>query len=420
MSETAPSPVRLRAVTREIADTADLLEYADPGDPLVWTRRGAWLVGVGSALTLTASGAEIATLAARWREIVADAQIDDHVHAPGTGLVAFGALPFDAQSATTAVLTVPRLAIGHREGRTWATWILPEAGAADPAEPRAIPFGPHWSAAVGPGNLTPEGYQEAVRLGLAAIHSGEVSKVVLARDLVGTVPVDADLRRLVRSLASGYPDTWVYAVDGLIGASPETLVSVMGGQVTARVLAGTVARGADPDTDRDAALRLATSAKDLAEHGYAVRSLIDALTPHTTALAAGEQPFTLALPNVWHLATDVEATTAADTSALDLLQVLHPTAAVAGTPTAAALAAIRRIEPSDRGRYAGPVGWVDARGDGEWAIALRGAQFDLAAAEEGGIPFTAHAGAGIVAGSDPEAEMLETRVKFRPIVDALA
>lgn len=407
-------------MTREIAPLGDLLEYADPADPLVWSRRGAWLVGVGDALTLTAAGTDIASLADRWREVAAAAHVDDHVEAPGSGLVAFGALPFAAHSASPAVLTVPRLTIGHAADRTWATWVLPDAGAPDPTEPIPVPFGPHWSAAVGPGALTPEGYQDAVRAGLAAIAAGEVSKVVLARDLAGTVPAGSDLRRLVRSLASGYPDTWVYAVHGLIGASPETLVTVAGGTVTARVLAGTVARGADPDADREAALALASSVKDLDEHGYAVRSLVDALTPHTSALAASEQPFTLALPNVWHLASDVEATTAADTSVLDLIAVLHPTAAVAGTPTDAALAAIARIEPSDRGRYAGPVGWVDAHGDGEWAIALRGAQFDLAGADDTGIPFTAHAGAGIVAGSDPEAELLETRVKFRPIVDALA
>lgn len=407
-------------MTREIAPLGDLLEYADPADPLVWSRRGAWLVGVGDALTLTAAGTDTASLADRWREVAAAAHVDDHVEAPGSGLVAFGALPFAAHSASPAVLTVPRLTIGHAADRTWATWVLPDAGAPDPTEPIPVPFGPHWSAAVGPGALTPEGYQDAVRAGLAAIAAGEVSKVVLARDLAGTVPAGSDLRRLVRSLASGYPDTWVYAVHGLIGASPETLVTVAGGTVTARVLAGTVARGADPDADREAALALASSVKDLDEHGYAVRSLVDALTPHTSALAASEQPFTLALPNVWHLATDVEATTAADTSVLDLIAVLHPTAAVAGTPTDAALAAIARIEPSDRGRYAGPVGWVDAHGDGEWAIALRGAQFDLAGADDTGIPFTAHAGAGIVAGSDPEPELLETRVKFRPIVDALA
>ncbi len=418
---------RLRVLTREIAPPGDVLQYADPNDPLVWTRRGAWLVGVGDALTLTASAGDTDTLTAQWHAVAEAAQIDDPVKHPGSGLVAFGALPFDRRSAATAVLTVPRLTIGHRDGLTWATWILPELApgepAVDPDEPQKIGFGPQWSAAVGPGTLTAEGYERAVRAGLAAIAAGEVSKVVLARDLVGTVPAGADLRRLVRSLASAYPDTWVYAVDGLLGASPETLVTVSGGTGTARVLAGTVARGADPDDDREAALRLATSQKDLAEHGYAVRSLVDALGPHTSALATSEEPFTLALPNLWHLATDVEGAVAEGTSALDLLRVLHPTAAVAGTPTDAALDAIARIEPFDRGRYAGPVGWVDAHGDGEWAIALRGAQFDLTAAREdagAGIPFTAHAGAGIVAGSSPEAEMLETRVKFRPIVDALA
>lgn len=419
MSQNPRSMPSLRVLTREIAPLSDLLEYADPADPLVWARRGSWLVGVGDALTLTAPAGEADALAARWREVAERAEVDDAVGAPGSGLVAFGALPFAPDSGAAAVLRVPHLTIGHRDDRTWATWVLPDAGEPEPSEPQAIPFGPHWSAAVGPGALTPEGYQDAVRRGLAAIAAGEVSKVVLARDLVGTVPAGADLRRLVRSLASGYPDTWVYAVDGLIGASPETLVTVSGGTVTARVLAGTIARGADPDADRAAALALASSGKDLAEHEYAVRSLVDALAPRTSALAAGDQ-FTLPLPNVWHLATDVEATVATGTSALDLLQVLHPTAAVAGTPTGAAVAAIARIEPFDRGRYAGPVGWVDAHGDGEWAIALRGAQFDLAGADETGIPFSAHAGAGIVAASDPEAELLETRVKFRPIVDALA
>lgn len=427
MSTTPAGPARLRVLTREIAHQADILEYADPHDPLVWTRRGSWLVGVGDALTLTAAADDTAGLAARWRDVSDAAEIDDPVGIPGSGLLAFGALPFDTRSSATAILTVPRLTIGHRDGLTWATWILPDSAPGeaqpDPDEPQKVGFGPQWSAGVGPGVLTAAGYEDAVRAGLAAIRSGEVSKVVLARDLVGTVPAGADLRRLVRSLASAYPDTWVYAVDGLVGASPETLVTVSGGTVTARVLAGTVARGADPDEDRAAALRLATSQKDLAEHGYAVHSLVDALGPHTSALATSEAPFTLALPNVWHLATDVEGSVAEGTSALDLLRVLHPTAAVAGTPTGAALDAIARIEPFDRGRYAGPVGWVDAHGDGEWAIALRGAQFDLAAARKdagAGIPFTAHAGAGIVAGSDPEAELLETRVKFRPIVDALA
>ena len=211
-----------------------------------------------------------------------------------------------------------------------------------------------------------------------------MSKVVLARDLVGSVPAGSDLRRLVRALASGYPDCWTYAVDGIIGASPETLVTVSGGTVTARVLAGTAPRGADADADTAASLALATSAKDQDEHLYAVQSVLASLRPHTSALAASEQPFTLKLPNVFHLATDVEGELSGGASALDLVAALHPTAAVAGTPTDAALEVIRRLEPFDRGRYAGPVGWVDANGDGEWAIALRCAQFDLDAAPADG------------------------------------
>ncbi|GAA2009978.1 isochorismate synthase EntC [Microbacterium ulmi] len=206
---------------------------------------------------------------------------------------------------------------------------------------------------------------------------------MLARDVVGTVPVGSDLRRLVRALATDYPDTWTYAVDGLIGASPETLVTVSGGTVTARVLAGTIPRGTDAGDDVAASDTLAHSDENLDEHRYAVRSV------------------------------------------LDLVAALHPTAAVAGTPTDAAIEVIRRIEPFDRGRYAGPVGWVDANGDGEWAIALRCAQIGAPPARRFAtysdtIPVVAHAGAGIVAGSDPDAELIETRVKFRPIVDALA
>jgi menaquinone-specific isochorismate synthase len=241
---------------------------------------------------------------------------------------------------------------------------------------------------------------------------------VLARDVVGSIPGGADLRRLVRALAHDYPDTWTFAVDGLVGASPETLVTVNDGQLTARVLAGTTPRGTDHDDDAAASASLAHSAKDLNEHRFAVQSVIDTLSPHARDIEADAEPFALELPNLWHLATDVAGSITNGASALDLVAVMHPTAAVAGTPTDAAIAAIRTLEPFDRGRYAGPVGWVDGNGDGEWAIALRCAQIGAADGER--IRVTAHAGAGIVAGSAPETELLETRVKLRPIIDALA
>ncbi|MDL9981576.1 isochorismate synthase [Microbacterium sp. ASV49] len=417
--------------TREIAPAEDLLEFADPREPLAWLRRSDGFVGTGPIVWrvdvgggLPAARTRFEALSHFWSELVDAASVDDAVRLPGTGLVAFGAFAFDEASTMSSSLVVPSVIIGRHGGRGWITRIH-VAGEPAPGDPHPTTYGPYWAGTVGPGALSPDGYQAAVREGLTAIETGEVGKVVLARDLVGSVPVDADLRRLARSLSSGYPDTWTYAVDGIIGASPETLVTVSGGTVTARVLAGTAPRGADADADVAASLALATSSKDLDEHEYAVQSVLASLRPHTTALAASEQPFTLKLPNVWHLATDVEGDLADGSSALDLVRALHPTAAVAGTPTDAAIAAIRRIEPFDRGRYAGPVGWIGSDGDGEWAIALRCAQFPGPiprgyAEYTAGRRVVAHAGAGIVAGSDPESELLETRVKFRPIVDALA
>ncbi len=410
--------LRLRVVTREVETVDEVLTHADPSNPTFWSRRGDAIAAFGEAILLSSDPRGIG---AEWRALTATADIDDPLGLPGTGLIAFGAFAFDPKAAAPRTLRVPAVVVGRRGSRSWVTRIAPADAAQDAAIlPTRTEFGPYWSASLGPGALDHSGYQAAVRGGLAAIAAGEVSKVVLARELAGSAPTGSDLRRLARALATGYPDCWTYAVDGIIGASPETLVTVSGGTVTARVLAGTAPRGADADADTAASLALATSAKDQDEHLYAVQSVLASLRPHTSALAASEQPFMLKLPNVFHLATDVEGELSGGASALDLVAALHPTAAVAGTPTDAALAVIRRLEPFDRGRYAGPVGWVDANGDGEWAIALRCAQFDLDAADGHDIPLRAHAGAGIVAGSDPEAELLETRVKFRPIVDALA
>jgi menaquinone-specific isochorismate synthase len=180
------------------------------------------------------------------------------------------------------------------------------------------------------------------------------------------------------------------------------------------VLAGSAARGLDANSDLDAASALATSTKDQDEHEFAVQNVLSSLRPHSPAVTASDTPFTLKLPNLWHLASDVEGVLVDGSSSLDLLTSLHPTAAVAGTPTTDAITAIGQLEPFDRGRYSGPVGWVGADGDGEWAIALRCAQVS----EDGRV--TAWAGAGIVADSDPEHELVETRMKFRPIVEAFA
>lgn len=408
--------------TRQIDPVEDLLAYADPARPLAWLRRGDGIVAVGEPFAEIRPTAEpgqtrLEALATLWRGMSAEAEVSDPLRLPGTGLVAFGAFTFDPSSTADSVLTIPSRVLGRHGDRFWETRIRLATDTSHAPALQTRPYGPHWAGTVGPGAQTPQGYQDSVRAALERIADGELSKVVLARDLRGTVPAGSDLRRLVRALATGYPDTWAFAVDGLIGASPETLVTVQDGTVTARVLAGTIGRGADADADTAASTHLASSIKDLDEHQYAVQSVLTELRPHTRALAASEQPFLLKLPNLFHLATDVEGELEDGKTALDLVRALHPTAAVAGTPTAAALSAIRDLEPFDRGRYAGPVGWVDADGNGEWAIALRCAQFTATA---GSIGVTAYAGAGIVAGSDPESELLETRVKFRPLVDALA
>ncbi len=426
-------PPALVVETREIEHVDDLLAYASPDEPLAWLRRGDGIVGIGSVggyrrdprIPLEVDPATLPSPADHWRHLASTAEVDDPVRLPGTGLVAFGTLVFDDRSSATSLLTIPQAVIGRHRGRSWVTRIRQtDLSRPDPAVERT-PYGAYWSATLGPGTLNPAGYQAAVREAVDAIVRGELEKVVLARDLVGTIPAGADLRRLVRALADDYPDTWTFAVDGLIGASPETLVTASRGVVTARVLAGTIPRGADAHDDTEASTALAHSPKDLDEHRYAVQSVLATLGPHVRHLRADPEPFTLKLPNLWHLATDVAGDLADHASALDLVAALHPTAAVAGTPTDAALDLIRRLEPFDRGRYAGPVGWIDGDGNGEWAIALRCAQIGGPpprnfATYSATIPVVAHAGAGIVAQSNPDTELLETRVKFRPIVDALA
>jgi menaquinone-specific isochorismate synthase len=242
---------------------------------------------------------------------------------------------------------------------------------------------------------------------------------VLARDLIVAADEPLDPRRLLRRLAARFPDCWTFAVDGLLGATPELLLRRTGRELSARVLAGTVPRGAGADDDRLAAALLG-SAKDRAEHELAVDSLVSALQPYCTSLTAPVEPELLTLANVRHLATDVTGTQArtgprSRAGLLELIGAVHPTAAVGGTPTAEAVAVIGQLEAMDRGRYAGPVGWLDANGDGEFGLALRCAEISPA------DPCTARlfAGCGIVAGSDPAAELAETQAKFAAFQAAL-
>jgi menaquinone-specific isochorismate synthase len=392
----------------QIDDIGPLIPLLDPVDPLLFVRRGYGIGGIGEALRLEFTGPDrMKDAAAAWRDILAAATVTDPLGVPGSGLVALGSFAFSQHSIATSVLIVPSVIIGRRDGLSWITRVNTNAPV-----PRPRPFGAEYRISLLPGSMSPDAFVAAVDTAIERIHAGDLSKVVLARDLVGHLPEGADLRLVLASLALGYPDCFTYAVNGFIGSSPETLVRVDAGSVSARVLAGSTGRGANAETDHNAAVSLATSTKDLDEHQYALASVLSALTPHSANLATSDAPFTLKLPNLWHLASDVAGTLTDGSSSLDLMAALHPTAAVAGTPTQAALDLIHELEPFDRGRYAGPVGWVGANGDGEWAVALRCAHVS----QSGRV--TAYAGGGVVDGSVAARELAETKLKFRPVVEA--
>jgi menaquinone-specific isochorismate synthase len=352
----------------------------------------------------------LADAAAWWADHVAGLDVDDRVGVPGSGPVLFASVAFDPAEGTS-VFVVPEIVVGRRAGVTWVT-TADEPHAALTA-PRPVPAvdGPRLRYA--DGALGPAGWCAAVATAVERISAGELDKVVLARDLVATADAPIDVRWPLRRLGAQYDMCWTFHVDGMFGATPELLVRREKGLVTSRVLAGTIRRTGDDEHDLTLAATLARSSKDLEEHEYAVRSVADALAPYCSSMNVPEAPFVLHLPNVMHLATDV-AGVAHDTGAnvLELAAALHPSAAVGGTPTKLAVEMIAEIEGMDRGRYAGPVGWMDARGDGEFGIALRSAELT-------GDRVRLFAGCGIVAGSDPEAELAESQAKFVPVRDAL-
>ncbi len=419
MTRTATAAPPLTVSTRILDDPGAVLRHTLPDTPLAFVRNGDGIVGIGEALRFEFTGpARMRDAAEVWKTIAERAVVDDPVQLRGSGLVAFGAFAFADDSAATSVLIVPRVVVGRRRGKAWLTAIDTTPDPAPLAFTRtSVPVphvGPHLSVTFSPGRIDEDAYAASVAEAVRRITAGDAQKVVLARDLVGSLPPGADRRALLLDLADTYPQCVTFAVDGLVGATPETLARTDGTRLTARVLAGSAARGTDAVSDRAAAEALASSAKDVSEHAFAIRSLVDALRPLATDLRVDPEPFRLQLPNLWHLASDVQATLPVGTTSLDIADALHPTAAVAGTPTDVAVRLVAELEGVDRGRYAGPVGWLGASGDGEWMLALRSAEID----QDGAV--RAWAGAGIVGESDPAREVAETALKFRPIRDALA
>jgi menaquinone-specific isochorismate synthase len=406
-------PGRLLVRTIELPDPGDLLAQLPQPDAVAWLHHGAGLVGWGEAARVTLpAGEDRFTAGEKWlRSLFDAAAVEDRVQVRGSGPVAFGTFTFDA-SCDGSVLIVPRTVLGRDgRGRAWLTTVTGDA--ADPGEtmnarPPAIV---RWRE----GSLPPPQWEQAVAEAVTAIKAGGLRKVVLARDLFAIAAEPIDARVVLGRLADRYPECFTFACDGMVGATPELLVRRAGDQVSALVLGGTTPRGADPERDQALGAELLASAKNTEEHAYAVASIRDALGPLCQRLDVEARPALLKFPNLQHLGTRVQGTLAANgtpKSALALAAAVHPPAAVCGTPTAAALELIRELEHMDRERYAGPVGWVDADGNGEWGIAIRGAQL-------AGNTARLFAGCGIVAASDPAAELAETLVKLQPMRAAL-
>jgi menaquinone-specific isochorismate synthase len=386
----------LVARTREIDPPDRLLDALAP-DGFAWLGDGAGFVTAGVAARVPAADAG---------RVLAGMDVDDPVACPGTGAVAVGALSF--ADAGRDELVIPSSVTGVDEnGRAWRTDIG-----------RAPRVHPPWAAP--PSRFSVEGcvsratWASQVHAVLDAVRAGTLAKAVLARDVVVHADAPFDARVVVDRLRLTQGGCAVFAADALVGATPELLVRRRGARVVSRPMAGTIARGATDDGDRAAEATLAASVKDGLEHRLVVEAVIEGMRAGGVDVTTVTGPEVARLATVSHLATTIAGTVEPGSarSALELALQLHPTPAVAGAPRDAALAVLRDLETFDRRRYAGPVGWVDARGDGEWAVALRCAELEGASAR-------LVAGAGIVAGSDPDAEWAETQAKLEPMLRVL-
>ena len=419
----APAVIPQLVARSEIIDASHpyaslpLLDLLPARGGLAWVRDGYGLVGWGEAARLVVRGRERFSRAQRWwADVVRESEQHDFVHLNGSGLVAFSSFAFEPGRS---VVVIPHVVVGRRDGVTWVT-VISDKNETE-LDPRMLLGEKDAPAEIGDvvfeeGTQPAATWQRAVSDAVDRINRGEVDKVVLARDVMAKSTLPLDTRNILHRLANSYSECWAFLVDGLVGATPELLVRRNGDLVTSRVLAGTVRRGKDHDTDADLAEALLASDKDQEEHEYAVSSVAQALAAHCTDLSVPEEPRLLRLANVQHLATDVNGRLADEVPVLSLAASLHPTAAVCGTPTERASNVIRALEGMDRGRYAGPVGWMDSHFDGELGIALRCGEIDA----DDPHRIRLFAGCGIVAGSDPVAELAESSAKLEPMRQALS
>ena len=402
-------------ITTEVLGEISVLTSVENQSELTtaWIRSGDGLIGFGEYKKIEVSGSDRFKQARTWwNNQLSDFKIQNNVHGSGTGPVLFASFSFDSNEKS--VLIIPEIILGRKNGKSWVTWIgqgrQPDFSKVSNAKASGEIS---WSD----GSISEDEWRAQVGFAVKAIKENRLEKVVLARDQVATSTTQINSRSLLQRLEIEYPSTWLFLVDGLVGATPELLVRLSKSLVTSRVLAGTIRKTGNEDRDLALAASLAKSSKDLEEHEYAVRSVADALEPFCSSTNVPESPFVLHLSNVMHLATDVTGVlndSAKQADVFTLVEQLHPSAAVCGTPTDLANNLITELEQMNRGRYAGPVGWIDANGDGEIAIALR---CGLLSQDRKSIRI--FAGCGIVAGSDPANEFAESQAKLMPMRTAL-
>lgn len=405
-------------------------------------RDGFALAGLGAAHEAVSRGPE------RFDDVVGEsasimrgrlaAEPDDLPAGAGpvwTGGFAFapdGARSPQWSSFPPALLVLPELSLLRTGGETWLTVSALVGRGDDPAvvharlaprlaslRERDLPLlDPEPRGETRITSVTPPGnYEAAVARATERITAGSLEKVVVAREVAVEAPRAHDPAAIFGALRELFPSCFVFCVGSpegaFLGASPELLVRRRGAGVATVALAGSTRRSADPAVDDHLGEQLLRSAKDRSEHEIVARRIERALAPRSVWVETDPDPGLVKVANIQHLATPVHAQLADPLSAIELAALLHPTPAVGGEPAAAALTAIGELEELDRGWYAGPVGWMDAAEDGELCVALRSALLR---------DRTAHlfAGAGIVADSDPAAELAETELKLEALLPLLA
>lgn len=410
--------LNLRARTVALDEDPDLLAEAGESGYL-WREEtgGVAATGIAARIDLPSGLLEDGDLQ-RVLELLANVETVDEVGLPGCGPVVIGALPFDPSAA--GHLVVPQRVVGLREGRAWVTTVSPLSGVAgvedwrveQPVQASGSPPD-HFGLTA---SMPHTDWKAVIAGAVDAIKRGELRKVVLARrvDITGNRPfVIGDVLARLQAL---YPSCMIFSVEGFLGASPELLIKRTGEVVESHPLAGTVARSGDTRADDLLIAGLMGSQKARHEHQVVVDDLRATLAPFCTELMVPDQPEVVGLRNVSHLGTRIEGRLAATggrvPSALELVGRVHPTPAVGGTPALEAMGYAAGVEGFDRGRYAGPVGWMDSRGDGAFALGIR-------CAEVSGARARIYAGNGVVAGSDPDEELAETQLKLQALLAAL-